>query len=573
MKHPKKQVIIIAVIIMIGLAMIALCCGVVVAYNYYFKDRISPISSAPGICQVEHTRFDTEHPEQTQGVSPDQLAILTIDGTPQAFTIFIDPLSGSILEEWDYFTTGKELYFLDGVFQGGMEVPAPEILTGVSIPELPLYPWEIIEEFTPTCSVELAGAALFSTSALVLPGWNDGYEVARLWMLAGGGSMITVEGQLALLSIDPGEVIDLDQFEVTGFFIGTLGEGDHRLGGILSPGNLPGTFRLSLSPRGQGTTQDGSEIIFDLAGAQVDRVFVLGTDAHASTVDLDGTEHPAPASGTIEISRQGKNYAVSLDVTINERSYEISGLLGNGLWQRRDPSTAQALGEANPLAGRQTTAITQQPQADPASRPPNDNTPTAPEANVGWNLLLDDMFEANNNQWPVTFSSQDEVLFYQSDLFQSQYLVFAQRKSGVRPQITRMIDFNVGLQFKISVEVTQEGNAASDCGLVISTQDEAHRLGFGVSAADRAFRVLQKEAGGSWEETLGWTPSQAIDPGQANQLSWLGNSQGLTFYINDQQVGVLEITGLDVQRLGFSASVGSEEPVLCYFDNLKVFGK
>ncbi len=572
MKRPKKQVILFAVIIMVGLAIIALVCIAVAAYFYFFKDR-SPLSGASENCQVEHTRFDGEHPEKIQGISSDQLAILAVDGPPQAFTISIDPLSGSVLEEWDYFTTGKELYFLDGAYQGGVEVPAPEVIPGASIPELPVYPWEIIEEFTPACSVALAGTALFNTSALVLPGWNDGYEVARLWMLAGGGSMITVEGQLALLSVDPGEAIDLDQFEVTGFFIGTLGEGDHRLGAILSPGDLPGIFRLSLSPRGQGTTQDGTEIIFNLAGTELDRIFTLGADANVSTVDLEGAEHPAPASGTIEITRQGKNYHVSLDVTINGSTYDISGLLGNGMWHRRDSSTAQALGQADLLAGRQVTPISQPPQADPASTPPTGITPAAPDANVGWNLLLDETFDANQNQWPVTYSAQGEALFYQSDLFQDQYLIFAQRKSGERPQVSRLIDLNAGLQFMISAAVTQEGNSASDCGLVVSTQDEAQGLVFGVSAADRTFRVLKKEAGGDWEEILGWTSSQAIKTGQANQLSWRSDSEGLILYINDQQVGALAMPGLDIQRLGFSASSGSDEPVMCYFDDLKVFGK
>jgi hypothetical protein len=586
MAQSRKRFIPIAVIIILVLAVIAVCCAAVAAYYYFFKNRVPDVSRAAEVCKISHTRFDPEHPELVTGASSDQLAVLAVDGSPQAFTISIDPLSGSFIEEWDYFTTGRQLNFLDGVFQGGMEVPEPVINPGASIPEPSLYPWEIIEEFTPVCVVQLSGTALFTTSALVLPGWNDGYEVARLWMLAGGGSMITADGNLALLSIDLGEAIDLDQFDITGFYVGTLGEGDNRLGAILSPGDSQGTYRLSLSPRGQGTTQDGTEFIFDLEGTKLDQVYVLGTDARASIVDLEGSESPVQASGKITITRQGKNYIVNLSGRINDRDYEISGMLGNGFWKSSDHSTVQALGEALPLvewqkANKQPAAsITLQPvpgitsmPTSVAAAPTSKITSAEPEAMSDWELILYETFDDNDNNWPVSYSSDDEYLFYQSDLFQDQYMIFAERKSGNRPLVMRLIDYKVGPQFHISVEVTQEGNANSDCGLIVSTNDEAYVVGFATSAMGGEFRVMQREGSGNWDETYGWTTSQAIHPNQVNLLAMMGDSQGLSLYINDQQVGVVDIAGLDVQRLGLSASVGSEEPVVCYFDNLQVLVK
>ena len=161
-------------------------------------------------------------------------------------------------------------------------------------------------------------------------------------------------------------------------------------------------------------------------------------------------------------------------------------------------------------------------------------------------------------------------VYFQSDLFEDQYLIFAERKEGTRPFVRRWIDYNVGPHFHISVETKQEGKADTDCGLIVATQDEENVLWFFVSAVDGKFRALTNDASGNWYPIIDWTASPAIRAGQANRLALIGDSSGLAFYINGQQVGLVEGAGLEVQRLGLAASVGSDDPVMCYFDNLKI---
>jgi hypothetical protein len=555
-------------ILCIVIAVVGVC---VVGFIYLSKDQGVYAPKETGGCRIKHVHFDPNRPESAKGASLDQQAILAINGPPQAFTLYIDPGSGSVIEEWDYFTLGEELIFLDGVFQGGLEVPLPNIDTSGSIPEPAVYPWEIIEEFTPLCAVELGGTALFDTSALVLPGWNDDYEVARLWMLARGGSMVTVDGRLVLLSIDPGEAIDLDEFQVTNFFVGTIGEGNNRLGAILSPGGSNGAYRLSLSPRGQGTTQDGVEIVLDLEGSQLDREFVFGTDAMASVVDYGGVESPAQARGTVTITRQGDNYEVRIDGRIDNQNYAISGTLGNGFWTRGDRSPALALGEARPPGERKTPGLP--PPVSQFTPPPSANTPAIPKEEPGWRLIFEDTFDSNANKWPVTWSTENEFVYFQSDLFDKQYLVYAERRKGVRPYIERWIDFDVGPQFQISVEARHEGGSNADCGLMVATKDGTNRIGFMVSAVDGEFRAIRSSGSGDWYEILSRTPSTTIRPGKFNHLSLVGNTSGLTFFINDQQVGTVDIAGIDVRRFGLAVSTGSDEPTICIFDNVIVHTK
>jgi hypothetical protein len=278
---------------------------------------------------------DATRPDPGEHLSPDQGAVLDVNGPPQAFTVYLDPITGSIVEEWTYFTIGQEIVFSDGSYEGGVEVPLPEIDESAAIPDPVVYPWQLLQDPTPERVVSLVGPALFRTSAFILPGWNDDFRVARLWALAGGGNMITVEGELAMVSIDPGQAVDVDLFEFSQLFVGTLGEGGDRLGAIFSPGDETGTYRLSLSPRGQGTTQAGTEVVFDLEGASPNGSFALGTDARASVVALDGAEELAPADGTVTITVRGDVYDVSVDAQVDGQVLDVSGRMRNGLWHAR----------------------------------------------------------------------------------------------------------------------------------------------------------------------------------------------------------------------------------------------
>jgi hypothetical protein len=270
--------------------------------------------------------------DPSEYISPDQSAVLDVNGPPQAFTVYLDPISGSIFEEWSYYTLGQEINFTDGSYEGGIDVPLPEIDESAAIPDPAAYPWQILQNLTPEHVIKLAGPALFRTSAFVLPGWNDDDQVARLWILAGGGDMITVDGDLAMASIDPGHAMDEALFQVSELFVGTLGEGNDRLGAILSPGDETGTYRLSLSPRGQGTTQAGTEVVFDLESSSLEGAFTLGTNAAASVVDYDGSEKRAQASGTVIITTDGNTCKVTVNARVDDRALAVSGRMRSGLW-------------------------------------------------------------------------------------------------------------------------------------------------------------------------------------------------------------------------------------------------
>ncbi|HNR02636.1 MAG TPA: hypothetical protein PKK59_08885 [Anaerolineaceae bacterium] len=530
------------------------------------------------LCAIQHAPFYDFQAPTLNGASPDQQAVLSVDGAPQAFTMYIEPTTGAVIEEWDYFTLAKQVLFTDGVYQGGLEVPLPEIIPYAGTPEPAVFPWEIGREFTADCVVALAGPAFFDTSAMVLSGWNDGNEIARLWTLAGGGSMITVDGHLALLSIDPGEAVDLEQFKIRDFYIGTLGEGDSRLGAILSPGSEKRTWRLSLSPRGQGSTKDGTEYIIDLQGSNLRGEFAFGENASAGIVSLDGVEQPVAASGTLTLKREAKLFSIEISAIVDGHDLQLTGLLGNGFWEDTDGQTAQALGDRSPRVVVQAAASTPvaiSPTQTTIAPAPSAVNPAAPdatqtEAKSSWRLVLEDTFENNANGWPITYGTEGDLVYFQSDLFEEQYLVHVEYRAGVQPMIRRTIDFDLGEAFLIEADVMQEGPPQTDCGLVISSADEAVSVRFNIDSNEGVFSLAKKTGSAGWEELLAWTTSPQINNGKLNKLSIVGYSEGIMVFINSKLAAFSEISAIDVQRLGFTASVTPENSVTCTFDNLRV---
>jgi hypothetical protein len=528
------------------------------------RAEADPLRQAPAACGIEHYPYDPDRLDRTNPLSDDQRTVLALNGPPQAFTLAFDPLSGAVIEEWTYYTLGQQLTFLDGAYQGGIEAPPPQIVPGVTIPAPAMYPWEVLQEPRPACVVRMAGPALFLTSALVLPGWNDDTEVARLWMLAGGGTMITVDGRLAVVSIDPGVALDLEEYRVSGLFVGALGEGPDRLGAILSPGEEMGTYRLSFSPRGQGTTRVGTEVVLDLEGPSLAGEYILGANARAGLVNRDGLEASAPASGTVSIIRVGDAFEIRLDVRVDNRTYQASGMVADGLWRSWDRLPGLALGETWPPVARRATQVqpTTATATQEAESPPTQTPPPGPR----WRLLLQEPFDSNVNEWPTGVRDSAKV-HLTAELAQGRYSLLTETGTGATswPWAGQTIAVSVGPRFSISVDATQTGDATSYCGLYVAGEKHAGRTVLFVSSLSSSFAVLYGEREPEWE------PSSSVQSGQANRLSVVSDGSEIVFSANGVPVATLDAHELDVQWVGVVASYGSSTPTHCSFDDLEIW--
>lgn len=532
---------------------------------YSCKSRDNP-GIEERITGSRETSFDAADPGLAELVSSDQLAILSVDGPPQAYTIYIEPASGSVIEQWSYYITGREINFINGDYDGGIEVPLPDISPDVPIPQLPIYPWEILKDFSPGSVIRNTGTALFNTSALILPGWNDGYEVARLWLLSGGGNMVTVDERIVMLNIDPGEALDLDQFTINDFLVGTLVGGDSRLGVILSPDSEAGSYRLSLSPRGQGTTEDGTGFIFDLNGPDIENTFIIGETAEVALAGIDGSESYIPeASGAVGIEKYENGYLLIIDARINGYDYMLSGFMGDAVWNSNDSSTIRAIGEVPEFLGDAPELISEDPGVLEST---GDETGVTPEPD--WVLVFSDTFDSNENGWPVTYGEEDERLFYQSDIFQGNYSVYSQQKKEGSFFVERLIPGELEQVFTVNIDVLQEGAGSSGGGLALSDKNGANQIYFIVFAEGKYFWIVQKDSSGL-KYPLDYPVPEINPSGEINTLSVKRAGPDFYFSVNSKWVGGITMEDFVIDHLGVVVNTGSDEPLTCYFDNLKVY--
>jgi hypothetical protein len=382
--------------------------------------------------------------------------------------------------------------------------------------------------------------------------------------------MITVDGRLVMLDIDPGEALDMDQFAINDFLVGTLVGDNNRLGAILSPDSEAGSYKLSLSPRGQGTTDDGTGFIFELNGADLEKTFVIGEDAKVIVSGIDGSEIIPEASGAVAVEKYDNGYTLVVNARINGQEYVLAGFMGSAVWRSDDPSTIRAIGEVpefisdNPELISEDTELTITTEDEPEN-----------EAEVtletDWVLVFSDTFDSNENGWPVAYGEENEEVFYQSDIFQDQYLVYAQQKKEGEYFIERLIDRKLEQVFTVNIDILQEGTGSSGGGLVLSDKNGINQIYFLVFADGGYFWIVQRDSSGL-KYPLDYPVSEIKSAGQINTLSIMRAGPDFYFFINSHAVGAVTMEDFAVDRLGVVVIPGPEEPVTCYFDNLEVHG-
>ncbi len=257
----------------------------------------------------------------------DRAAIAERSGVLDAFVLALDPNGSEHSEQWIYRSRGEVVALSGGSYRGGVRRRARSGET----PPVPLLPWQVLADPRGECVVQRAGPALWQTSAVVLPGWND-EAVAHVWRLARGGTLTTVGDRVVAVEIDPATAFDAPA-EAPLSYVGELrGDGGAPLGALLSRGERT---RLSISPRGQGTTEDGVEHVLVLQPSGDDPLageYVTGTGLEALRVSADGRESPMNATGRLVVQPVGAEYRIDAQLELGGSPVRATGQLRNALW-------------------------------------------------------------------------------------------------------------------------------------------------------------------------------------------------------------------------------------------------
>ena len=195
-----------------------------------------------------------------------------------------------------------------------------------------------------------------------------------------------------------------------------------------------------------------------------------------------------------------------------------------------EPDAAAALPPATPEES------TQPPDPDPTAVSDQPDPDLLEQARTTWNLVISDSFDTNDNQWdtapiddPDDFAGTREIVDGRFHWELQAYRDFATMTSE---------PLTAGSNFYASVDLHQlAGPAVCGYGLLLRESNDG-LYQFGLTNGARQFSVF------AWNETT-QTPrplidpaeSEALHPGEVNQLAVIAEGPHYQFFVNDQPVG------------------------------------
>jgi uncharacterized caspase-like protein/pSer/pThr/pTyr-binding forkhead associated (FHA) protein len=213
---------------------------------------------------------------------------------------------------------------------------------------------------------------------------------------------------------------------------------------------------------------------------------------------------------------------------------------------------------------------TQPPDPDPTAAVDQSDLNPLELARTTWNLVIDDSFDSNDNQWdtapiddPDDFAGTREIVDGRFHWELQAYRDFATMASVVH---------HTGSDFYVSVDMHQlAGSTVCGYGLLLRESNDG-LYQFGLTDGARQFSVFAwNEAAGSSQPLIGETESEALRPGDVNTLAVIAAGPHYQFFINDQPVGEItddEWTTGDVKL--FAQLCEDGDSAVIEFDNIEL---
>jgi hypothetical protein len=170
-------------------------------------------------------------------------------------------------------------------------------------------------------------------------------------------------------------------------------------------------------------------------------------------------------------------------------------------------------------------AIQNQPDSDPLAH-----------VRANWNVVIDDSFDSNDNGWDTGDINEPDNAAGTLQIVDGKYRwqLRANRDYATVASKSHAPDGD----FYAAVDVQQlEGSAACGYGLLLR-DNSAGLYQFGLANHDQQFSVFAwNEVQGASRPLIGPAESEAIQPGEVNQLAVIAEGAHYRFFINDQPVG------------------------------------
>lgn len=262
----------------------------------------------------------------------------------------------------------------------------------------------------------------------------------------------------------------------------------------------------------------------------------------------------------------------------------VSGL------QLEDSSTREA-GEVG-LPGDNAPTATDTP-AEPSPTPESTATPTEPAATtepeptdtvatetdeatpnsyapVSGDVLFEDDFSTNDNEWPEEYH-EDDLGYYDSYLTEEKdYVVVVNSASEDGHVVWFEPTMDPLTDFVYTVEAAAETEAKSYLyGVVFRSAEDGSAYFFEMDF--EGFGVSMIDENEDWTQLVEYTYSDAVKPDEFNELRVEAVGSQFTFYINGEEVATLEEDSIPEGTLGVVAEVfEADGEIIATFDNVEV---
>ena len=225
-----------------------------------------------------------------------------------------------------------------------------------------------------------------------------------------------------------------------------------------------------------------------------------------------------------------------------------------------------------PLGGKTEAGAAPEVDSERATPEPGSILDTlAPTPPSGWEQLVSDPFDDNENQWLVSEHEDDWGTIARAMAVGSyRWTVTADQAVGrwCTPELDGR-DATVG-DFYVSVDVQREtGPVTAAYGVILRLSDGDY---YQFSVRDDGYYQFSLWYGYAWQPIIDWTSTDLVVPGEPNRLTAIAEADRFEFYINDEFADKATDTRLPRGEAGLSISTAATDgDAVFVFDDFELW--
>lgn len=230
------------------------------------------------------------------------------------------------------------------------------------------------------------------------------------------------------------------------------------------------------------------------------------------------------------------------------------------------PATEPEAAPTEEPTAEPTEEATEEPTAEPTEEPATEPTEEAMAEPLEEGVLFAETFDSDANGW-ATGEFEDDLSQREILIEDGRYVFDLQAVETVYAE--EVLPDQTFSDFILTVEATPSGQGEHySYGVIFRLDAEGNGYAFEVGN-DGLYSVMRYD--GEWTALQDWTLTEAIIPGETNELTVAAEGNTMSFYVNGQGLTMVEDETVAEGQIGLVVEIFEEgESASVEFDNLVV---